>query len=167
MDSGWAVLLGAFIAGAFGFVGPWLREARTERLARERAREVAIREATLGVLKDAVFLATTNRAARNAFGEANRDAIVSISRLGVLLTTADADIDLVVQKAIGVIGNGESPTQAANVLALQSVMHRWVRGELNGSEVREAFDAQVAMRLRDRAAAVDLTTPPRSEPGAG
>lgn len=150
MDAGIAALLGASI-GAFasllaGVVGPWVRDVVT-RKSLERADFRARMSAEIIVTVEAFGAMVRARQNSTPDNETKRTtALVSITRVAVLLGSDEAAIEILLVRALMAIHRADVKDISPPMSDLQVLLHSWYRGDLSADAALQAFDERVARR---------------------
>lgn len=143
MDSGWAVILGAFIALTGSSLIPWLRDARAEARASKERAVVRRREALVDLISrnSAIGMALTfndKETLLAAYGA--RDA--AGTRLLLELTDSERREMIPLLQGSVPIAQGEDKTIiGVKMNTFQSVLVRWASGELETEKLRSTWNA--------------------------
>ena len=141
MDSGWAVILGAFIALTGSALIPWLRDSRAEARAREERAAVRRREALVDLIakNSDIGMALTfedTPALLAAFGPRSEAA----TRLLLEVTDEERkELLPLLQGSVPLRDGEDQGIVGLKMNSLQTVLVRWASGELETSQLRRRY----------------------------
>lgn len=141
MDSGWAVVLGAFIALTGSALIPWLRDSRAEaRAAKERA-VTRRREAIVDLIarNSAIGVALTfnDKQTLLAAYEARDEAATRL-----LLEVDEAErkeLLPLIQRSVPTRDSDDQAVIGLKMHSLQSVLVKWASGEIATADLRKKY----------------------------
>lgn len=141
MDSGWAVVLGAFIALTGSALIPWLRDSRAEARARKERAETRRRDAVIDLIARnsgiAIAVTFTDQATLLRAFEARDEAATRL-----LLEVEEAERDELLPLLQGSIPSRQGQdlsVMRTKSIALQNVLVRWASGELETAKLRSTY----------------------------